>query len=134
MGVFNRNIVDDTYNETDVALPNGAATTHSTVIDLGDIDATAENYELEVSVPALAVGIQANGETLTANVVAGATTTPTAVILGSIIVMTGADGAGSAAASARVRLPSTCARYIRVQFVNTLGDKSTIDATVGLRF
>jgi hypothetical protein len=51
MGVFNRNIVDDNYNETDVALPNGAATTYSTVIDLGDIDATGENYELKYPFP-----------------------------------------------------------------------------------
>jgi hypothetical protein len=38
MGVFNRNIVDDNYNDAAVALPNGAATTYSDDIDLGDID------------------------------------------------------------------------------------------------
>jgi hypothetical protein len=134
MGVFNRNIVDDNFNETDVALPNGAATTYSTTIDLGTTGYKGENIELLISVPAFPVGVQANGETLTVNVVAGAATDPTTVILGSVIVATGAGGAGSAAAEKPFRLPSDCPRYVRVQFVNTLGDKSTYDATVGLRF
>jgi hypothetical protein len=134
MGVFNRNIVDDNYNQTDVAMPNGAATTYSSDIDLGEIDFAGENFELLVSVPAFPVGVQANSETLTVNIVAGAAASPTTVIMGSVIVATGAGGAGSAAASKPFRLPSDCPRYVRVQFVNTAGDKSAYDATVGLRF
>jgi hypothetical protein len=62
MGVFNRNIVDDTYNETDVALPTADGTTYSTILTLGDIDFAGENHELLVTVPALTVtGVQANG-------------------------------------------------------------------------
>ena len=94
MGVFNRNIVDDNYNDAAAALPNGAATTYSDDIDLGDIDFAGENFELLVSVPAFPVGVQANGATLTVNIVAGAAASPTTVILGSVIVATGAGGAG----------------------------------------
>jgi hypothetical protein len=134
MGVFNRNIVDDNYNDAAVALPNGAATTYSDDIDLGDIDFAGENFELLVSVPAFPVGVQANGATLTVNIVAGAAASPTTVILGSVIVATGAGGAGSAAAEKPFRLPPDCPRYVRAQFVNSAGDKSAYDAVVGLRF
>lgn len=134
MGVFNRNIVDDNFNETDVALPNGAATTYSSDIDLGDIDFAGENFELLVGVPAFPVGVQANAATLTVNIVAGAAASPTTVIMGSVIVATGADGVGSAAIEKPFRLPSNCPRYVRAQFVNSAGDKSAYDAEVGLRF
>jgi hypothetical protein len=136
MGVFNRNIVDDTYNETDVALPAADGTSHSTTIDLGDVDSVGENHELLVSVPALTVTHLPNDDTLTVAILAGAATDPTAVIADSVLVMTGAGGAGAAAASVRFKLPSTCPRYVRVRFTAAggTGDISAVDAVVGLRF
>ena len=136
MGVFNRNIVDDNYNETDVALPTADGTSYSTTIDLGDVDSVGENHELLITIPDLTVTHLPNADTLTVAILAGAATDPTAVIADSVLVMTGADGAGAAAASVRFKLPSTCPRYVRVRFTAAggTGDISAVDAVVGLRF
>lgn len=136
MGVFNRNIVDDNYNETDVALPTADGTSYSTTIDLGDIDMADENVELNITVPDLTVTHLPNADTLTVSVLAGAATDPTAVIADAVAVYTGAGGAGASGSSTRFKLPSTCPRYVRVKFVAAggTGDMSAVDAVVGLRF
>lgn len=133
---FARNIKDASLNEIDVALPTSDGTTYSADIDLGAEAYKGENYELEISVPALTTTHLPDADTLTANVCAGASAEPTTVLLGAVSVQTGAGGAGAAAKTTRVRLPSNCPQYVRVQFVaaGTTGDMSAVDAVVGLRF
>jgi hypothetical protein len=136
MGVFNRNIVDENYNETDVALPEDDGTSYSSTIDLGNIDMADENVELLVTVPNLTVTHLPNADTLTVAICAGAATDPTAVIADSIVVYTGAGGAGATGSTVRFKLPSTCPRYVRARFIAAggTGDMSAVDAVVGLRF
>jgi hypothetical protein len=136
MGVFNRNIVDDNYNQTDVALPAADGVSYSATIDLGDVDSVGENHELLITVPDLTVTHLPNADTLTVAVCAGAATDPTALIADSIEVFTGAGGAGASGTSTRFRLPSDCPRYVRVRFTAAggTGDMSAVDAVVGLRF
>jgi hypothetical protein len=136
MGVFNRNIVDDNYNQTDVALPTADGVSYSATIDLGDVDSVGENHELLITVPDLTVTHLPNADTLTVAVCAGAATDPTALIADSIEVFTGAGGAGASGTSTRYRLPSDCPRYVRVRFTAAggTGDMSAVDAVVGLRF
>ena len=136
MGVFNRNIVDDNYNETDVALPTADGTSYSTTIDLGDVDSVGENHELLITIPDLTVTHLPNADTLTVAVAAGAATDPTALIADTIEVLTGAGGAGATGTTTRFRLPSDCPRYVRVRFTAAggTGDMSAVDAVVGLRF
>lgn len=135
-----RNLKDADFTETDVALPNGNTTSYSTDIDLGAAlagnEIRPEGVELYISVPALTVTHLPNGETLTVNVVAGAAASPTGVIMGSVLVFTGAGGAGAAANTARLRLPSNCPRYLRVAFAGsaTAGNMSAVDAEVSLLF
>ncbi len=133
---MSREIIDDTYNETDVALPTSDGTSYSTGIDLGADSFKPEEMELFIEVPALTVTHLPNADTLTVNIVAGSTSTPTTVIAASILTFTGADGSGAAGASVRYRLPSDCPRYVRAQFVAAggTGDMSAVDAEVGLRF
>ena len=136
MGVFNRNIVDDNYNETDVALPTADGTSYSTTIDLGDVDSVGENHELLITIPDLTVTHLPNADTLTVAVAAGAATDPTALIADTIEVLTGAGGAGATGTTTRFRLPSDCPRYVRIRFTAAggTGDMSAVDAVVGLRF
>ena len=136
MGVFNRNIVDDNYNQTDVALPTADGTSYSTTIDLGDVDSVGENHELLITIPDLTVTHLPNADTLTVAVAAGAATDPTALIADTIEVLTGAGGAGATGTTTRFRLPSDCPRYVRVRFTAAggTGDMSAVDAVVGLRF
>lgn len=133
---MSRNIIDNELNETDVALPTADGTSYSSDIDLGAESYKGENYELLVTIPSLTVAHLPDADTLTVNVVAGASASPTTVVLGSVEVLTGAGGAGATGTTTRVRLPSNIARYVRVQFVAAggTGDMSAVDATVGLRF
>ena len=136
MGVFNRNIVDDNYNQTDVALPTADGTSYSATIDLGDVDSVGENHELLITIPDLDENHLPNADTLTVAVAAGAATDPTALIADTIEVLTGAGGAGATGTTTRFRLPSDCPRYVRVRFTAAggTGDMSAVDAVVGLRF
>ena len=136
MGVFNRNIVDDNYNQTDVALPTADGVSYSATIDLGDVDSVGENHELLITIPDLTVTHLPNADTLTVAVAAGAATDPTALIADTIEVLTGAGGAGATGTTTRFRLPSDCPRYVRVRFTAAggTGDMSAVDAVVGLRF
>ena len=122
------------------ALPNGAATTNSAGIDLGNSargDFVAP-LEVLIEAPAAAVGNLANGETIiyhlyhdTASDFSGET-----LLLGTLITQTGAVGAGAAADSKRVALPTTVKRYLRCKSVKTggTGNASPISGTVSLLF
>lgn len=131
-----RLLEDADLKETDTALPTADGTSYSRDFDLGDDARKGENFELHLSHPALTTTHLPDADTLTANIVAGASSNPTTVILGAVLVSTGAGGAGAAAAEKQVRLPSDCPRYVRVQWVAAggTGDMSAVDATAALRF
>lgn len=132
-----RSLIDANLNETDAALPNGAASTYSAQIDLEAVSPVhaGESFELVVTVPDLTTTHLPDTRTLTVAVVNDATATPTTVIA-TLATYTGADGAGATGSTVRYRLPSTAARYVRVKFTGgtSAGDMSAVDAVVGLRF
>ena len=99
-------------------LPASNTVAYTAAIDLGH-DATGRvpvGTEILIEAPALAVGELSNAATMT-YVVQHDTDSAfgTAVSLyGTVLTQTGASGAGAAAATKRVALPSDCKRYIRV--------------------
>jgi len=115
---FARNIQDAALTATK-ALPaaNASATTDAFRIGSGR---ALENVELEVSVPA--TPSLADDKKLTVELVTGSTSSPSTVKQ-QIFQLTGAGGAGAAATTKRVRVPSDCLEYIAV--------KATVDASGG---
>jgi hypothetical protein len=121
------------------ALPNGAATVTSTAIDVqnstrGDFVAPAE---LVITAPALATGVLANAATMTFNVIhsANADLSSPATIAASVLVQTGAGGAGAPAAVARFRLPTNVRRYVGLTATNSgAGNASAQSVTMALQF
>ncbi len=104
------------------ALPNGAASTTSTAIDLESTGGEfLADVEFEVAVPALTTGQIGDTQTITYIVETsessgfGSVTT----LIASLAVSTGAGGAGCAAVLARFRLPSTVQRYVRIKATKT---------------
>ena len=89
--------------------------------------------ELEISAPVLAVSALPNAETVTYAVVAGATSSPTAVIADSVLVQTGAGGVGAAAATKRFRLPTDVARYVAVRATVSAGGGNCSASSFGLK-
>jgi hypothetical protein len=115
------------------------------VIDLGQINPPGDflaNCELVISAPAIPTGKLPDGQTVTYSVetsndkaFANGTAAPTTVIVGAALVQTGASSAGAAAATGRVRLPTTVGEYIRVKATGSASAAPTTEtATVGLRF
>lgn len=102
------------------ALPNGAANTSTTAIDLEHNNAR-ENFladcEFLVSIPALTTTQLGDTQTITVSVETDNDVAfgSAKVVISSLFVMTGASGAGAAAASDRFRLPSNCERYVRIK-------------------
>lgn len=105
------------------ALPNGAASTSSTGIDLvaGTVGDNLADVEFVVEAPALTTSQLGDGQTITYIVETdndsafGSATT----VISSLILQTGAGGAGDGAETARFRLPSNCERYVRVKATKT---------------
>lgn len=122
------------------ALPNGANTIYTDGIDLGSLSgrgARLADFELIIDAPALVVGDLADAATMKYTVETdddsafGSVTT----LFADILVQTGAGGAGAAAASKRLRLPSNCERYVRIKAVNSgAGDASDKSVTMSLVF
>jgi hypothetical protein len=75
------------------------------------------NVEVLLSAPALVVGELADAATVAYTLYHSdaADFDPEVSLYGTLITQTGADGAGAAAATKRVRLPSDCKRYIRAK-------------------
>ena len=99
------------------ALPNGAASTTSTAIDLLSTAEFLADVEFEVYVPALTVTQLADTQTITYIVETCAESgfsSPTTFIT-SLGVQTGAGGAGCAEMRKRFRLPTTTLRYVRIK-------------------
>ena len=119
------------------ALPGSATTIYTDSIDL-EQDTTGvfvADCELLIEAPALVVGDLANGETMTYNVEHSDDDESFSDLANGVLVQTGADGAGAAAAEARLRLPSTVKRYVRVAATNSAaGDASDKSVTAGLVF
>lgn len=133
---FYRNLqdADSTLSQTP-ALPNGAATTYSTVVDLGAGPAVPEFFEIEITIPNATTSEAPDTRTLTVDVVAGSTSTPTTGVTAQT-VYTGAGGAGFTGSTFRVRLPSTAGRYFRLRMVGgtSFGNMSAKTATFKVLF
>jgi hypothetical protein len=120
-------------------LPNGAATTTSGAIDLGDRSTGdfVADCEAVIDAPALTTAELPDTQTVTYNLIHSANADLSGpVVLGSaVIVQTGAGGAGAAAASARRRLPSDVKRYVGLQQVKTgAANAGTKSGTLSLVF
>lgn len=131
------------YNVQDVeltkslALPNGAATTNSSGIDLGNSDRgdfTAD-CEVVVTIPTLTTGQLGDTQTITYSLRHDDDSAfGSDAELQQLAVQTGAGGAGAAGSTVRVRLPSNVARYLRLRAVKTgASNASTGSATLSLR-
>lgn len=91
-------------------LPNGtAAATYSTGMNLGLTvrGETLQDAEFEISAPALSTSQLPDTKTMTYAVVVATNSTPSnpTLVYDSVLVQTGASGAGAAASTARFRLP-----------------------------
>lgn len=121
------------------ALPNGANTIVTDPIELGHSPSGVflANGEVEIQAPVLTTGELADGQTLTYNVqqsVDAAFTSPI-TLYSSVLVQTGAGGAGAAAVKTRFRVPTDVKRFIRVQVVKAgASNASTKSVTVELLF
>ena len=132
------NLQDASLNPVALALPNAASTTVSgAAIDMGADTFKPANVELDLAIPALSTTIAPDTRTFTLSFQTSTTSdfSTVARTIGSKI-LTGAGGAGIAATSLRVRLPSNCERYVRCQVVSgaSTTDASALNATVTVRF
>jgi len=139
--------IRDTYRLKDktfinvAALPTVGAASYSVGFDLQALTAKGvrvAEMELEVSHPALAVGLMVNADTLKLAVVSD-TALPidgsSVVIAADVISSVGAGGVGCAAASARFKIPTNCSRYIGIAAVHVgTGAPQTANMTTQLLF
>lgn len=123
-------VQDNNYSQT-LALPSAANTTVTANTSLDTEASSIADFiaycELLLTAPALNTTQLPNAATMTYNVVASANSNlaGAVVITGgqSVIVQTGAGGAGAAAATGRIRLPSNIGatgRYIGLQEVGAV--------------
>lgn len=116
--------VKDAQMKTSKALPNGAATIYSDGIDTEVTPAGAHLGDVEwlLSAPALTTEQLPDTKTMTYSILTD-TVAPidgsSTVLMSGVIVQTGASGAGAAAATYRLRLPSTAGRIVGVRAINS---------------
>lgn len=121
------------------ALPNGAASTATAGFDLGH-GASGDflaNTELLIAAPALTTTELADTQTITYSVEHddAASFSTVATLMSSVIVQTGAGGAGAPAATSQVRLPVDVKRYVRVKATKTgTSNASTASMTAEMLF
>jgi hypothetical protein len=125
------------------ALPPAAkVTVFGTAIDLADTPTAAgarlASCEWLLSAPALTTEMLPDTKAMTYSIEASvdaAFTTPI-TLAGSCIVQTGAGGAGAAAATFRLPIPSDCARYIRAKAISSedVSDCSSVSMKMELLF
>lgn len=134
---FARNIQDASINPAAFALNNGAGSTQSDVIDLGADTYKPDSIELQFSVPALNATMVPDSKTVN-YIIETSTTSAFSAVAQTILndQVAGASSAGVAAYSARVRIPSNSARYVRAKVTlgATTGDASSISGTLTARF
>jgi hypothetical protein len=122
------------------ALPNGAKTTQTEAIDLGDRSARGDflaNVEFLADAPAIPVAALADAATMKYKVETDedAAFGSAKTLVADLIVQTGAGGAGAAAASARFRVPSNVERYVRLAATNSAaGDASALNMSLKALF
>lgn len=131
--------VQDAKLARSVTLPNGANTTNSNGIDLehGAQGEFLADAEFLIEAPALTTGELGDTQTITYSLRQSnaADFSGDSEVLGGLIVQTGAGGAGAAAASKRVRLPSDVQRYVRLRAVKTgASNASTKSGSLKLLF
>lgn len=121
---------DYLLRSANVALPNGAASTNSATFDLGH-NATRGNTpkgpEILITAPAMGATPMGNGKTMVYAIYHDDASNmgSEVALIPQVLVQTGAGGTGCAAATARVRLPKGCKRYVRVKATgSTTGDAS----------
>lgn len=127
-------LIKDAALKVTKALPNGAATIYSDGIDLeSGASGNLLGIEVLLTAPALATADLGDAATMTytlqmdSDVAFGSATD----VYGVVLTQTGAGGAGAAAATKRIALPSNCERYIRVKAVNSAaGDASDKSLTL----
>ncbi len=132
-------LVKDELLSVTKELPNGAATTVSDGIDLGlSTQATFCCGEVLIEAPALATADLGDAATIKYEVYHAASSdfSDEASLYGTPqLTQTGAGGAGAAAATKRVALPTNVSRHIRVKATNSAaGDASDKSFTVSLVF
>lgn len=106
------------------ALPNGAASTTSTAIDLETVAPANDllaHVEFEVQAPALTTGQLGDTQTITYIVETSATSDFSSIttLIASLAVQTGAGGAGAVAVTKRFQLPTDCQRFVRIKATKT---------------
>jgi hypothetical protein len=114
------------------ALPAQNTNVNSTAIDLGSVVNGAVGNFCEFVIDLPATPSLANGQTMTITIQDSADNSSFAAVAGlSTLVVTGAGGVGAAAASRRVRLPSTLRRYVGINIAAsaTTGDNTAVSAT-----
>jgi hypothetical protein len=122
------------------ALPNGAANTSTNGFDLEQStrgSLTGMKPELYIEAPALNVTEQPNSKTMIYSVehADDSAFSGVAVLYSAVLTQTGAGGAGAAAATRRLALPTDVKRYVRVKATGSAsGDSSTKSMTVSLLF
>lgn len=129
----------DTGLTKTTALSADDSVTSSAAIDLGVgvRGIVPGDMELLIEAPALAVGQLANTETLVYSIYHDTDSAfgTEVLLLDRLIVQTGADGAGAAATTKRIRLPADTSRYIRVKATPSESkDKSDASFTISLLF
>jgi hypothetical protein len=131
-------LLKDALLRTEHALPNGAATTNGTGIDLANSTRGEFVAECEavVTAPALTTTQLGDGQTIAYHLYHDtAVGFGTETLIATLGTQTGAGGAGAAAAEYRLRLPSTVKRYLRLKTVKTgASNASTADAMLELAF
>lgn len=123
------------------ALPNGADTIYSDAINLGHQSSNPPrgevhgDFEVKISAPVLTTAELPDTKTMKYTVEHSDDGTNFVDLLPDVLIQTGAGGAGAAAASDYVRLPSMSKQHIRLQATNDgTGDASGKSATFQLVF
>jgi len=133
---FALNVQDTLINPVPFAMGAASASTNSTSIDLGADTYKGENFEFELSIPALATGVIPDASVVSLILETSATSVFTTVIGTYTETVTGAGGAGTGATIARFRVPSNCPRYARFKTTRGSGGTSAagVNATGTVRF
>lgn len=136
----NGHLLKDNLLKATAALPNGAANVTTSAIDLGQYTQAADfvaECELVITAPALNTAQQPDAKTLTYDVVMSdnADLSSPVTLYGGVGVQTGTGGAGAAAATYRVALPTNVKRYVGVKVTGSgAGNSGTANVVAELAF
>jgi hypothetical protein len=118
------------------ALPNGAAGVNGSSIDLRVVSGDFwSQLEAVLEAPALTTGQLPDTQTITYKIEHSDDNATFSTLFASVIVQTGAGGAGAAANSFRTKLPAAVKRYVRAVATKTgAADSSAKSSTFYLVF